>query len=54
MNDPVSHMNLDYYRKRLANEADSTIRQILIRLIAEEEARLSQQNEMRVAERRDS
>ena len=42
VNESVSHLNLEYYRKRLASETDSTIRQILIRLIAEEEARLSQ------------
>lgn len=37
----VSHLNLEYYRKRLARETDPTIKQILIRLIAEEEERLS-------------
>jgi len=37
----VAHLNLEYYRKRLAAETDSTIRQILIRLIAEEEAKLA-------------
>ncbi len=37
--DPVSHLNLTYYRKRLASETDLVIRQILIRLIEEEEAR---------------
>ncbi|MEJ2624929.1 MAG: hypothetical protein P8Z80_10420 [Pseudolabrys sp.] len=35
----VSHLNLAYYRKRLENEADLVIRQILIRMIEEEEAR---------------
>ena len=35
----VSHLNLTYYRKRLENEADLVIRQILIRMIEEEEAR---------------
>jgi hypothetical protein len=35
----VSHLNLTYYRKRLANETDLVIRQILIRLIKEEEDR---------------
>lgn len=36
----VSHLNLEYYRKRLAAETDSVIRGILTRLIAEEEVRL--------------
>ncbi len=44
MDHSVAHLNLEYYRKRLANETDSTIRQILIRLIAEEEAKLAQRN----------
>lgn len=35
----VSHLNLTYYRKRLENETDLVIRQILIRMIEEEEAR---------------
>ena len=42
MDGSLSHLNLEYYRKRLATETDLTIRQILIRLIAEEEAALSQ------------
>ncbi len=37
----VSHLNLTYYRKRPANETDLVIRQILIRLIEEEEARVA-------------
>lgn len=45
----VAHLNLEYYRKRLATETDSTIRQILIRLIAEEEARLAPPNEQRTS-----
>ena len=45
MSHPVAHLNLDYYRKRLASEIDSTIWQILIRLIAEEEAKLAPPNE---------
>ena len=39
VDDAVSHLNLTYYRKRLVNETDLVIRQILIRLIEEEEAR---------------
>ena len=38
-NNPVSHLNLMYYRERLDRETDMVIRQILIRLINEEEAR---------------
>lgn len=45
MDQSTAHLNLDYYRKRLATESDPTIRQILIRLIAEEEATLSPRNE---------
>ena len=44
MDQSVAHLNLEYYRVRLASETDSTIRQILIRLIAEEEDRLSSQD----------
>lgn len=54
MNESVSHLNLEYYRKRLASETDSTIRQILIRLIAEEEAKLSQEDAAQVCGERDS
>lgn len=36
----VSHLNLKYYRKRLETETDLVIRQILLRLIIEEEAKL--------------
>jgi hypothetical protein len=39
VDDPVSHLNLTYYRKRLATETDLVIRQILVRLIEEEGAR---------------
>ena len=54
MDHSVSHLNLDYYRKRLAVETDSTIRQILIRLIAEEKEKLSASDPSRPASRQHS
>lgn len=54
MDEAVSHLNLEYYRRRLASETDSTIRQILIRLIAEEEARLSQEDAAQACGERNS
>jgi hypothetical protein len=38
----VAHLNMEYYRKALANEFDETKRQILIRLIGEEELKLAE------------
>ena len=40
-NEGVSHLNLEYYRKRLETETSSVMKGILIRLIAEEEGRLA-------------
>ncbi|MEJ2376064.1 MAG: hypothetical protein P8Y53_13385 [Pseudolabrys sp.] len=36
----VARLNIDHYRALLANEADETRRQSLLRLLAEEEAKL--------------
>ena len=40
-NDGVSHLNLEYYRKRLATETSAVMQGILTRLIVDEEARLA-------------
>jgi hypothetical protein len=37
----VARLNIEHYRKLLANETDETRRQILVRLLAEEEAKLA-------------
>jgi hypothetical protein len=36
----VAHLNIEHFRKRLAEETDETRRQMLLRLLAEEEAKL--------------
>jgi hypothetical protein len=37
----VARLNIDHYRQQLATEADKTKRQMMLRLIAEEEAKLA-------------
>jgi hypothetical protein len=37
----VARLNIEHYRKLLANETDETRRQMLARLLAEEEAKLA-------------
>ena len=37
----VAHLNIEHYRKALANEADVARRQTLRHLLAEEEAKLA-------------
>ena len=37
----VARLNIEHYRSLLANEADETRRQVIARLLAEEEAKLS-------------
>jgi hypothetical protein len=41
MDKTVARLNIEHYRKLLANEADETRRQMLARLLAEEEATLA-------------
>ncbi len=36
----AAHLNIEHYRKLLANETDETRRQMIVRLLAEEEAKL--------------
>jgi hypothetical protein len=40
MDRTVAHLNIEYFCKLLANETDETKRQMLLRLLAEEEAKL--------------
>ncbi len=40
MDRTVAQLNIEHYRKRLAEETDETRRQTLLRLLAEEEAKL--------------
>jgi hypothetical protein len=42
MDSLVAHLNIEHYRKALANEFDETKRQTLIRLIGEEGLKLAQ------------
>jgi hypothetical protein len=42
MDSLVAHLNIEHYRKALANEFDETKRQVLIRLIDAEELKLAQ------------
>ena len=40
MDRTVAHLNIEHYHKLLAQETDDTKRQMLLRLLAEEEAKL--------------
>ena len=42
MDSLVAHLNIEHYRKALANEFDETKRKTLIRLIGEEELKLAE------------
>ena len=44
MDRTVARLNIEYLRKRLANESDETKRQMILRLLAEEEAKLAALN----------
>ncbi len=41
MDKTVAHLNIEHFRRRLAEETDDAKRQMLLRLLAEEEAKLS-------------
>jgi hypothetical protein len=41
MDKTIARLNIEHFRKRLAVEADETTRQTLLRLLAEEEAKLA-------------
>jgi len=41
MDKTVTRLNIEHYRKLLANESDETRRQQIARLLAEEEAKLA-------------
>ena len=41
MDRTVAHMNVEHYRRLLAVETDEARRQVLLRLLAEEEAKIS-------------
>ena len=41
MDRTVAHYNIEHYRRLLAQETDETRRQMLLRLLAEEEAKLA-------------
>jgi hypothetical protein len=41
MDRTVAHLNIEHYRKLLAQEMDETKRQTILRLLAEEEAKLA-------------
>jgi hypothetical protein len=43
MDRSVARLNIEHYRRLLANESDETRRQTLVRLLAEEEAKLANQ-----------
>lgn len=40
MDKSVAHLNIDHYRRLLEKETDEQRRQMLLRLLAEEEAKL--------------
>lgn len=41
MDKTIARLNIEHFRKRLAAETDETRRQTLLRLLAEEEAKLA-------------
>jgi hypothetical protein len=41
MDETVARLNIAHFRKKLAEETDETRRRTLVRLLAEEEARLA-------------
>ena len=41
MDKAIARLNIEHYRKLLATETDETRRQMLVRLLAEEEAKLA-------------
>jgi hypothetical protein len=41
MDRTVAHLNIEHYRKLLTREMDETTRQTILRLLAEEEAKLA-------------
>ncbi len=41
MDKTVAHLNIEHYRRKLAEEADESKRTMLLRLLAEEEAKLA-------------
>ena len=41
MDKTVARLNIEHFRRLLANEADETKRQLIARLLAEEEAKLA-------------
>lgn len=41
MDRTVAHLNIDHYRRLLEKETDEQRRQILLRLLAEEEAKIA-------------
>ena len=40
MDKTIARLNIEHFRKRLATETDETTRQMLLRLLADEEAKL--------------
>ena len=44
MDRTVAHLNIEHYRKLLAQEMDETRRQTILRLLAEEEAKVASLN----------
>jgi len=41
MDKSIARLNVEHYRKLLVNETDETQRQVIARLLAEEEAKLA-------------
>ena len=41
MDRSVAHLNIEHYKRLLAQETDAARRQLLLRLLAEEEAKLA-------------
>lgn len=41
MDRSIARLNIEHFRRLLANETDETRRQMLLRLLAEEEAKLA-------------
>jgi hypothetical protein len=51
MDRTVAHLNIEHYRRLLATEMDETKRQTILRLLAEEEAKLAARHDAREAKK---
>ena len=49
----IARLNIEHFRKKLSDEADETTRQLLLRLLAEEETKLARLTNRSLASKKD-